>query len=286
MILKSTLKMMELLGDLLTLTAQFGPIPIIIAGDFQATPSSYPAVSQAILLHNWYDPLSTVNVDGEVSRALTFSNDGLFSGMGEGCTSIDGFLLNQHAFFALNERFVVETVGRQHRPVECSCDWDALDVFGYTLFKTAAFDLSAVPKPQWDDAWNTPGQSDRPCAENEWDPSWECSFTTENDPDRKWQVVNRFCIHELLASGGVWGEGPHERAQPPKFIAKHVCPPQHSNHCAATRLSSALHKLQKQLDELFVVRRTRGFTSDQDRHVFRVRWHIVLSTFSLSLAVL
>ena len=258
-----------LFSDLFQLAAQFGSIPIMIAGDFQASPMSYSAISEALHLHNWFDPLAVVNQEGDLQRPLTFSNDGLFSGHGEGCTSIDGFLLNQPAFFALESCRVMELFGRQRRPVECSFSWESLDVIGYTLYKTAAFDLKDVPKPVWDPRWNLSPEHDRPHTFDEWDSRWERRFAETQDSDLRWQVINQFCIHELKACGGVWGEGPQLRAQPPTFIPKQVCPPQHRNHCAATRTSSIMHKLQRQLDELFL-RRARGFSSDQDRHIFRV----------------
>ena len=163
----------------------------------------------------------------------------------------------------------MELFGRQHRPVECSFSWESLDVIGYTLYKTAAFDLKDVPKPVWDPRWNLSPEHDRPHTFDEWDSRWERRFAETQDSDLRWQVINQFCIHELKACGGVWGEGPQLRAQPPTFIPKQVCPPQHRNHCAATRTSSIMHKLQRQLDELFL-RRARGFSSDQDRHIFRV----------------
>lgn len=259
----------HLFEDVFTLASQFGSIPVLVSGDFQAPPLSYSAISKAVHFHNWYDRLYTVTPEGDPMRPLTFSNDGLFVGQGEGCTSIDGFLLNQHAFFALENCHVVETFGRQHRPVECTFHWESLDVVGFTLCKTAPLDVEGLKKGPINITAKTGVTPYQEPLHEGWNDAWESRYVSEPEPNAKWQIVNQFCIHELLSRGATWGEGPRERAKQPRFVAKLVCPPQHRNHCAATRYSSRLHKIHRQLDELFL-RRTRGFSSDQDRHVFRV----------------
>lgn len=45
----------QLLSDVFEIVAQFGDIPIIIAGDMQADPSSYPSIASAIHFHKWFD---------------------------------------------------------------------------------------------------------------------------------------------------------------------------------------------------------------------------------------
>ena len=259
----------RLFQDLFELTAQFGSIPVIVAGDFQALPLSYPAVSNAVHMHNWYDPLHCLDDTGQSCRPVTFSNDGLFAGLGEGSSSIDGILLNQCAYFALESCKVIESFGRQHRPIECCFFWPSLEVVGYTLYKTAPLDVTNIPKNHWDPKWAMQPHNDRPPGLDEWSDVWENQFQNAPDPELKWDVVNKFCVESLLQSGATWGEGPHERAKPARFCPKQICPPQHRNHCAATRKSASLFKLQNRLDEL-LVRRTRGYKSDQDRHVFRV----------------
>ena len=44
--------------DILTIAAQFGDIPVIVAGDFQCPPMHYPSISNAMNFHGWFDPLS------------------------------------------------------------------------------------------------------------------------------------------------------------------------------------------------------------------------------------
>ena len=87
-----------LFDDILVFAAQFGRIPVILAGDLQAPPSSYPVLANALNFQSWADPISVTNEDGEVTRPLTFSNDGTFSGPGDSCTSIDAVLINDIAF--------------------------------------------------------------------------------------------------------------------------------------------------------------------------------------------
>ena len=54
------------LVDDLTLVAQFGRIPVIIAGDLQAQQTSYPALASAINFQSWHDPISQVGNEGDI----------------------------------------------------------------------------------------------------------------------------------------------------------------------------------------------------------------------------
>lgn len=70
--------------------------------------------------------MTTQDPEGLPERPLTFSRDGLFSGVGEGCSSIDATLLNRSALFALQDCHVLEVSGRQHRPIRCTFSWETL----------------------------------------------------------------------------------------------------------------------------------------------------------------
>ena len=50
-----------LFDDVFTFVAQFGQIPVIIAGDFQAPPLSYPAIANAVCFRSWHDPVAVVD---------------------------------------------------------------------------------------------------------------------------------------------------------------------------------------------------------------------------------
>ena len=71
----------QLLADVFSFVAQFGPIPVVVAGDLQADPASYESVANCVAFHGWVDPIAEVDNTGHSNRPLTFSRDGTFSGM-------------------------------------------------------------------------------------------------------------------------------------------------------------------------------------------------------------
>lgn len=134
----------SLFDSILTFVAQFGHIPVVLAGDFQAVPSSYPAIARALAFQSWSDPISTTDADGFLTRPLTFSQDGTFSGPSDGCSSIDAILVNGVAFSAIQHACVLEHFGRQHRPIQIVFEWPSIEQRGFVLFKTADFVLDQV----------------------------------------------------------------------------------------------------------------------------------------------
>ena len=237
----------KLFNDLLVVIAQFGEIPVIVAGDFQAPPGSYESFAGAINFQGWVDPLSATDEWGHSVRPYTYSKDCSFSGADEGCTSIDGVLLNKVAFCAMVDVQVME-----HRPIKVTFHWESIRQTGFILHKFAPLDVSGVPSEEW---------SDEPS------PVWQEHFAQrfESAPchENKWEIVNEFFQKTLLDQGGVWGSGPRVRAKPPVFVEKKVCPKQLSTKCAATRVSLDLYKLINRLDELSV-RLSRAVGSAQD----------------------
>ena len=191
----------NLFANILAVTAQFGSIPVIVAGDFQATPLSYPSIAAAVMANGWCDPLATHDNEGLPERPLTFSRDGLFSGVGEGCSSIDGILLNRQALFALRECEVLETFGRQHRPVRCSFSWSSLSIVGFVHYKAACLDLSDIPQHKSSSPQPHQGPVPPPLS---WNASWEDRFSSSDNPDLRWDVINEFCIQSLLHLGASW----------------------------------------------------------------------------------
>ena len=174
----------HLLSQIFECAAQFGPVPVIVCGDFQLNPLQYECVSAAINHHSWSDPLVQVNQEGELFRPLTYSNDGLFTGLGERCTSIDGILCNHIAFSALRHIEVLE-LKVQHRPIRARFEWDRITQIGFTLVKTAPLNL---------DHCSIPDNADPlcPCHENAvrlWTSSCEQSFHSASTVDDKWQVL-------------------------------------------------------------------------------------------------
>ena len=112
-----------LLGRIFECAAQFGSVPVIVCGDFHMNPLQYRTVSAAVNHHSWVDPLFSVDDAGDLFRPLTYSNDSLFTGHGDRCTSIDGILCNHIAFSALRHIEVLE-LKVQHRPIRALFEWD------------------------------------------------------------------------------------------------------------------------------------------------------------------
>ena len=134
----------ELLQKVFLVAAQFGNIPIVISGDFQANPASYPSVAGAIQVHGWLDPLCETNEGGCLTRPYTYSKDCSFSAADEGCTSIDGVLVNNTAFCAAKDIQVLPHFGRQHRPIQVLFDWPVVEKFGFVHLKFAPLDVSGL----------------------------------------------------------------------------------------------------------------------------------------------
>ena len=242
----------RILEDLFAFISQFGKIPVIVAGDLQAPPMSYPAVAMAVSFQSWHDPVACVNEEGECTRPLTFSNDGTFSGVGDSCTSIDAVLLNDIAFAALLNAEVVEVFGKQHRPIRLSFEWSSINQTGYHLFKTAPFVLDSVHEPLEQTSFS-------------WDAHGKEPYHAAQSAEQKWDV-NNFLQEAILAKGAVWGKGPPTRGQEPVFVRKTIAPKQLATHCAANWKSAQLAHLVGKLQELFI-RLSRPAGSAQDQFI-------------------
>ena len=90
----------EMLSQIFQVAAQFGDIPIVLAGDFQMEPGMYPSVQLALDHWGWADPLLQTSEQGEIFRPDTFFQHAA-SANGEGQSSIDGILVNRIALTAL-----------------------------------------------------------------------------------------------------------------------------------------------------------------------------------------
>ena len=118
------------------ISAQFGDVPVMIAGDFQAEPLSYSAVASAIHFAKWEDPFLSFDAEGLPSRELTFSSDRSFSGQ-DGCSSIDTILVNHVTCAALLRTETVASFETQHRPLRIVCSWPRMFVSGFIHHRTA-----------------------------------------------------------------------------------------------------------------------------------------------------
>ena len=241
----------RMFSDVFTFAAQFGSIPVLIAGDMQADPASYTSIANCVAFHGWSDPIQVVDESGHTSRPLTFSRDGTFSGCDDATSSIDAILLNHSAFCALNSAEVVPVIGKQHRPIKMVFQWKSIHQVGYVLYKSAPFLPDTIKPASWvdngDSAWS----------------SFSERYESSHDSDSKWEVINEFLVHSLRSQGAQWGKGPQVRGEAPTFVPKRIVPKQHKNCCAATKKSTALYKLVGRLQELFC-RLSRNPGSPQD----------------------
>ena len=117
----------ELLDLIFTVAAQFGDIPILIAGDFQMEPGMYPSVQLALDHWGWADHTATVEGDGQ--------------------SSIDGILMNRTALTALLDIRVLDHQDRQHRPAQATFAWDRILQAGAMMQQAAKLNLDHIQRP-------------------------------------------------------------------------------------------------------------------------------------------
>ena len=252
-----------LFADIFTICAQFGSIPIILAGDFQSPPLHYPSISNAVNFHNWFDPLTTLDDLGESIRPLTYSKDSTFSGHGDFCSSIDGILVNQVASCAMQSIQVVQTSDSQHRPVRATFSWPTIWQHGFIHQKFAPIVTESLDKPGLD-----PTHPSNEVADFLWNSRFARLYAHHTNPDQQWNTLNDFCSQTLLSSGAHWGHGPRKRRALPLFQYKQFCPGQAKSGSALSLRASWLQNALSRLDELFV-RLQRPASSIADLHILQ-----------------
>ena len=253
----------SLFADIFTICAQFGQIPILLAGDFQSPPLHYPSISNAVNFHNWFDPLTTVDVDGESFRPLTYSKDSTFSGHGDFCSSIDGILVNQVASCALQSIRTIESTDSQHRPIKATFCWATIWQHGFVHQKFAPLTVEHLDKPGLD--------RDHPSnlqAESLWNSTFRTQYLSDLNPSNRWDVINEFCCETLLQNGATWGHGPRLRGKLPRFSPKQFCPGQAKTLGALTLKASWLQNALSRLEELSI-RVQRPASSLPDVHILQ-----------------
>ena len=227
------------------ISAQFGDIPVIIAGDFQAEPLSYASVTQAIHFAKWEDPFVSFDAEGLPQRILTFSSDRSFSGQ-EGCSSIDTILINHVTCSALLRAETIETCETQHRPLRIVCHWQKMFMSGFVHHKTAPFVFDTTTSTVDSTLFTNEH------AESLWTNQFSQAFVESDDPEDRWAIANDFCVLFMLQNGGRWGQGIKERGKPPKFRSKRVCPGQSMFGGASKSRMATLCKAFRVLQELFL----------------------------------
>ena len=233
----------QLLADLFIVASQFGSIPVLIAGDFQNDPDTYPAIVDAKALGHWSDPLVQPTDQGENSRPITFSRNGNFKNPSEHYSSIDGILVNDIALSALVDIRVCFEHSKQHAPIKASFSWPNLYQKGFVHIKPAAFDLSNIPHDQ-----GSPIDLN-PIASQIWHDKYDTRFDCADD-ETAWSIVNNFAIDTLVTAGAKFGRGPKTRGQQPTFKQVVKFPGQHKSGNAHSKLSNYLSKTFQLVTEL------------------------------------
>lgn len=235
----------HLIDNILTVCSQFGDVPIIFSGDFQADPDQYHSISCAKHTGVWFDPLVSCDADGSTHRPITYSRNSDFINPKEHFSSIDAMLVNSTALAALKQMRVCHEHCRPHAPIEATFEWSRLCQTGYILRKPAAFDFTSIAKIN-DQVDHSHLQE---ISEKIWDSKYKSRF--QNAPDETaWKYINNLGRETLIAAGAKFGDGPKTRGQPPTFEKKTVFPGQNSDECAFTDKSLKLAKTHKLVTEL------------------------------------
>ena len=130
---------------------------------------------------------------------------------------------------------------------------------GFTLVKTAAFNLDHCSFPNKDDPLC-------PCHENAvhvWTNSTEAEFHSAPTVDEKWQVTNRYLIQVLTANGAKWEESPKQRGCAPSFRPTRICPGQSAKGDALSRKTKRIAVIVNLLRGIYL-RLTRPIRSFAD----------------------
>ena len=194
----------EMLSQIFQVAAQFGDIPIVLAGDFQMEPGMYPSVQLALDHWGWADPLLQTSEQGEIFRPDTFFQHAA-SANGEGQSSIDGILVNRIALTAL---------------VRIEILTDNIDLFKQPLLGTEssrrARSCSVLRSLTWLMLPRVMGRTQ--LVLSTWlVNSYEPQFQAATHSNQKWDIFNDFAICTLLNNGARWDKGPRARGQLPQF---------------------------------------------------------------------
>ena len=231
------------LEDIFLVAAQFGSIPILIAGDFQSDPDCYQAIVDAKALGFWFDPLVEANEQGEFSRPITFSQGGNFKNPSKHFSLIDGILMNDVALSALSEITVNYGHSKQHAPIKAVFQWPRVFQKGHVLVKPAAFDLTKISHP------NGSPVDLNPSASQIWNDKYKNKFFQVDD-NSAWKIVNDLAVDTLKAAGATYGRGPKQRGGKPTFKQVVCCPGQDRSGNAVSKLSCYLAKTFQLVTEL------------------------------------
>ena len=256
----------KMIDMIFSLCSQFGDIPIIFSGDFQADPDMYQSIVNAKGSGKWHDPLTSLESDGSQSRPITFSRNGNFKCPTDNYSSIDAMLLNSTSLAALSSINVCYEGTKAHAPIEACFNWPVIFQEGPTLIKTAPLDMSTIVKLDGIVDTNTIEKID--------DKIWtsKCKDRFDHvDDETAWKYVNQLGIETLVEAGATFQDGLKTRGKLPVFKKKTIFPGQDRSGAACTRESQKISKTYNLVAELRARFQRKPTNHDDFTNTFNVQ---------------
>lgn len=233
------------LEKVFAIASQFGEIPIMLCGDFQAEPDEYSAIVAAKRFGKWCDPLCATDSLGNPTRPITFSRNAQFCNPSEYYfSSIDAILFNHVASLALVSIEMDYSQAKQHAPIVAKFSWPKIMVEGTVLNIPAPLDLEKLPRKH-------NGELDLCEMSRQAEILWHEKFQSKcctGDDDYDWEQLNAFALESLTSCGAKFKPGLAVRAEKPSFKLSKPCPGQ-SLSGAVTKSIAELENFHKQIVE-------------------------------------
>ena len=224
---------------LFEMLAQYGDIPIAIAGDFQAPPHAYLAVAAVIRKSLWFDPLMKWDEETE-ARPCTYCRSCKWNEADSIQSSIDGILLNKVAFSYLVDSEVIRLSSLQHAIIKLTFDWPTCKRLAPTWVPHAAFDLQKIKDINF-----------RTCtAERLWNTKFRALCDASISGDELASIAHQFGIEILLESGAVWTAGSKQRGKMPEAQITDVDKGSNPSNDADSRSLGVLNKTLRRINDL------------------------------------
>ena len=260
----------NIIDNIFTLCSQFGDIPIIFSGDFQADPDQYQSVVRAKQTGLWFDPLVSCDSDGTTHRPITYSRNSNFLNPTEYFSSIDAMMVNSVALAALKLMRVCHECCRPHAPIEAIFEWDKLYQTGFVLKKPAAFDFASIAKV----GEKIDHELLQQTAENIWQTKYATRFSASTD-EKAWKYINNLGKETLIAAGAKFGYGPKTRGHDPVFEKKKVFPGQTLEGSVCTNKSAKLAKVNKLVTELRFRYQRESFKTEDSINTYNLQNRVI-----------
>ena len=198
----------EYLAEAFNFAAPFLPDhPVLFAGDFQACPTHYPAVSDALATGLWIDPFEPSRPDQD--RQPTFCRDKTWAA-GSPTTTIDTVLVNMAAASLLHHVEVTPLCGYQHAAVALHLVATSEVPRAMAFASFAPLDLGALAPPE-------------ACAvhaEGLWNDRYQAALASVRSAEEAWSLFSEFALSTLLGCGARWGRGVRSRGSLPPIRPK------------------------------------------------------------------